>query len=268
MRKAFAEGAIADLIVVLEEGHESRWSQMARRLTANDTILMRRWIALIGEAFSQRPSEMLERTVGIIFIIAFILSGQKSMPRVMNVIGPLRRVKRRLPTGVAAEPTRLICLIFKHQMNVPIRDGFTNSVCQLFDEVRLTVIHYGMNGIEAKTVDMEFLQPIQRIVEEEVAHITAAFSVHVDARSPWSRVALREEGLGIGMEIVSRRAEVIVDHVEEDHDAERVRTVDKALQVVGAAISSIRRVRQDTVITPVPAPGELADGHELDGRDA
>src|SRR4051794_22934505 len=61
IRQAIAEGAVADLIVILKEGHESCRRQMARRFSANDAVLVRRWIPLIGEAFGERPTEVLER---------------------------------------------------------------------------------------------------------------------------------------------------------------------------------------------------------------
>ena len=132
----------------------------------------------------------------------------------------------------------------------------------------ISVIGDGMDRIEAQPVDAVFLQPVEGVVKEEVAHDAAAFAVHVDACTPWCRMALREEGLGIGVQIIPRRAEMVVDHVEEDHQAKLVRALDETLEIIRAAIGGIGRVGQNAVIAPVSPAREFADRHELDRRDA
>ena len=44
---------------------------------------------------------------------------------------------------------------------------------------------------------------------------------------------LGEEGLGVGVQVVPGRAEMVVDHVEEDHQAERMGAVDERLRSSG-----------------------------------
>src|SRR4029453_16629557 len=89
-------------------------------------------------------------------------------------------------------------------------------------------------------------------------------AIEVDACSPWSPVALREEAFGIGVQIISSRSEVIVDDVDEDHETERVRTVDQALEIIGCAIGRIRCVWQDTVIAPIPGSCEIGERQQFD----
>ena len=63
-------------------------------------------------------------------------------------------------------------------------------------------------------------------------------------------MALREEGLGIGVQIIPRRAEMVVDHVEEDHQAKLVRALDQTLEVIRAAIGGIGRDRAERRHSP------------------
>ena len=61
---------------------------------------------------------------------------------------------------------------------------------------------------------------------------------------------------------------MVVDDVEQHHQAEAVGAVDEALEVIGRAVGCIRRKRQDAIIAPVATTGELGKGHQLDRRDA
>jgi hypothetical protein len=130
--------------------------------------------------------------------------------------------------------------------------------------VRLAVVGDGVDRVEPQPVEVVFLQPIERIVEEEVAHHAAAFTIHIDPGAPWCRVAIGKEALGVGVKIVSGWAEVIVDHIEEHHEAQLVRPLDETLEILRAAIGCVRGIRQDAVIAPVPPARELADRHEFD----
>jgi hypothetical protein len=70
------------------------------------------------------------------------------------------------------------------------------------------------------------------------------------------------------MQIIAFGAEVVVDDVDEDHQAARMRGRDQRLQFVGRAIACIRRERQHAVVSPVARAREIGERHQLDGRDA
>ena len=48
----------------------------------------------------------------------------------------------------------------------------------------------------------------------------------------------------------------------------RMGGVDERLEVLGAAVARIRRVRQHPVVAPVAASAEVGDRHHFDGGDA
>ena len=104
--------------------------QVARGFAACDAVLVRRGIALIGEALRKRSREMLERPVRIIFVVAFVLSRQESMPGIVDVVRPLRGMKARAPVGLSAEPARLVGFVLEDEMDVAIRDSFAGCGSQ------------------------------------------------------------------------------------------------------------------------------------------
>ena len=77
-----------------------------------------------------------------------------------------------------------------------------------------------------------------------------------------------EEVVGIGVQIVPVRPEVVVDDVEHHHQPARMRRVDEGLQIVRRAVGLVRRVEQDAIIAPAAIARELRERHQLDRRDA
>src|SRR5262245_19125737 len=88
--KALAEGAVADLIVILQEGDKAARRQVAARRAARPALPGARWLALKDEAVAQSARQRLGGAHRIVPVIAIILAGQQNMQRVMNVIVPLR----------------------------------------------------------------------------------------------------------------------------------------------------------------------------------
>jgi hypothetical protein len=70
-----------------------------------------------------------------------------------------------------------------------------------------------------------------------------------------------------GVEVGALRPEVVVDHIEHDHQAARVRRLHQGFQVLGAAVGTVRRIGQHAVIAPVPPAREIRNRHDLDGSD-
>src|SRR5208283_1175921 len=90
--QTLAEGAIADLVVVLDEGDEGGRRQ-GRARTASRPASMARRLALIGEAFGQSPPQMAR--LAVILVIASRLSRRGDVKDMMDVVVPLRRIVKR-----------------------------------------------------------------------------------------------------------------------------------------------------------------------------
>src|SRR5437764_1303093 len=81
----------------------------------------------------------------------------------------------------------------------------------------------------AQSMDAVLVDPIQRVVNEELAHRPAQRAIEVDRRAPRTRMRFRKELRRIAAEVIARRTEVVVDDVHEDHQPEPMRFLDEVL---------------------------------------
>ena len=93
-------------------------------------------------------------------------------------------------------------------------------------------------------------------------------TIHINRGAPRGRVAISEYLGRDGVDVGAFRAEVIVDHVEQHHDAACMGRLDECLQVFRPAIGAGRREGQHAVIAPVAVTRERADRHQFDSGDA
>src|SRR3546814_18499522 len=70
------------------------------------------------------------------------------------------------------------------------------------------------------------------------------------------------------MQVIAVRSEVVVDDIDEDHQAERVRRVDQLLEFIRRAVGRVRRIRQHPVVAPVARTREVIEWHQFDSGDA
>ena len=113
----FAEGAIADLVVVLNEGDESAGRQ-PRAWTPARRIAVRHHLALVGEAFGERSSQKIRPAIGGVIAAAFTRG--RDMENVMNVVIPLRGVELGL-AAAARQAARVVALVLEQQVDGPVK---------------------------------------------------------------------------------------------------------------------------------------------------
>jgi hypothetical protein len=111
----------------------------------------------------------------------------------------------------------------------------------------------GMHGIEPESVEPIVLEPVQGVLDSKGANVLVFV---IDCAAPW-RVGAGEELRRDAVQIISFGAEVVVDDIEEDHQSARVCGIDQRLEILRPAVDRIRRIGQDTVITPVPAAWKI-----------
>ena len=174
----------------------------------------------------------------------------------MRIVVPLR-------VEVAPQMLRGVAFVLQHEMDMTAGlDGGAHLGRHLVEPVGLGD---GVHGVEAQPVETIFEQPVERVLGEEAAHLG---SPEIDGAAPRRGEVVAEEARRVGGEIVPVRAEVIVDDVEEDHEAEAVRGIDEGLQLVRRAVAAGGRERQHAVVAPVARAGKFVDRHQLDGRDS
>ena len=102
---------------------------------------------------------------------------------------------------------------------------------------RVVEVEHRGDGVDAQPVDVELLEPEERVREQEVAHLVAA-EVE-DERAPVGMRAAARVGVLVERRAVEARERPVVArevrrHPVEDHaDAVPVQPVDEAAEVVG-----------------------------------
>src|SRR5947207_1350169 len=124
-----------------------------------------------------------------------------------------------------------------------------------------------MHRVDAQSIDMKFVDPLQRVVNEKPANVVAMWPVEIDRHSPWRLVAIGEIRCEF-REVIPFRTEVVVDDVEEKREAALVTGIDEPLQSDRTAIRDLCRADVRAVISPISIAGKLANGKELDCGDA
>src|SRR5262249_27654114 len=109
-----------------------------------------------------------------------------------------------------------------------------------------------------------FHEPELRVLGEEASDLRYT---EIDRRAPWRRDIVAKHVWRVARQIVSIRAEVVVDDVEEHHQIELMRGVDELLEIVWRAIGCIGGKGQNAVVAPIAPAGKIVDRHELDRRD-
>jgi hypothetical protein len=122
-----------------------------------------------------------------------------------------------------------------------------------------------IDGVEAQTVEAILPQPVQGVLDDEIADRPRGV---VDGAPPGGVDVGVEEARRIGVEVVSVRSEVIVDDVEKDRQAAGVGFVYEPLQIVRRAVDGVGREVKHAVVAPVARPGKIGDRHQFNGRDA
>ena len=74
-----------------------------------------------------------------------------------------------------------------------------------------------MDGIEPQPVKVVFSHPVKRIVDKEVAHHAAVWTVEIERLAPRRVVPVGKELWGVGAQVIPFRAKVVVDDVQKDH---------------------------------------------------
>ncbi len=162
-----------------------------------------------------------------------------------------------------AQQAGAVVVVLQDQVQMALGAGGAAQAAGHLDEER--AIGNRVHGIEAQAVDAIVEQPHQGVFIEELADFAAT---EIDGLAPGRLPVVAKERSGVLGEVVAVRAEVVVDHVDEDHQAHAVCAVDQMFELLGRAVGRRRGERQHAVVAPVAATGKLAQRHQLHGGHA
>src|SRR2546430_17510725 len=176
------------------------------------------------------------------------------MPSMVVVVVPLRAVFALRGIGQRIEQPRAVVVILQHEMDQPSARyrKVPDCAAEVMEKREPLGFEQGMHRVEAKAVETIVFEPMQRVADGEGADLLNAI---VDGMSP-RRVSAGEECRRIAVEVVTFRAEMVVDDIEENHEPARMRFVDQRPQIVEPTIGAGGRVEQDAATTPISAACE------------
>src|SRR5262245_38839203 len=125
-----------------------------------------------------------------------------------------------------------------------------------------------MYGVQPEAVDMEFAHPISGILGDELAHRLRVRPIEVECVSPLGVMLVRQIRSRELRRVVSTGTKVVVDTIENNTQAERVRLIDERAKVIWASIKLSRREPVDAVVSPAELAGKSGDRHHLQCCDA
>ena len=115
---------------------------------------------------------------------------------------------------------------------------------------------------------MILVDPVQGVLNEELAHLFGTFAIEVDGGSPWTVMPRREVKRAELRRVRAIGTEVIVDDVENHREAAPMRRIHKPAQIVRCAIRPRRGIEAHAVVPPIAGAGKVGDRHQLEDCDA
>src|SRR5712691_7828887 len=217
--------------MVLHKADKRSRRQLARGLSAGPPAPKRRRFPLVGQSLGEHPAEMLGRLGRVISVVTRRVASHEDMQDVVEIVIPLSVVTRAAILS-SLQVAGLIAVVFEDQMNFAIGYAAPDGLTNFADDVGLALIENRVDGIKAEAVEAEFLQPIERVVYEKIAHWPVMRSGEINRGAPWRLVAVGKEIWSDCRQIITLGTEVVVDDVQKDCEAAGVTRLDEALQVV------------------------------------
>jgi hypothetical protein len=218
--------------------------------------------AVKNESLSKGLHQLTDITE--ILIIPAPLFRQKSVKRVVEIIIPLSiQAVSSLPWRLNDPNIVQVAFGDHHEVVAQLLRLAMNRLAYLIEDMLGTEIKDPVNTIEAKAIDMILCNPVKGISDDEFSDLITPWTVEIDRRSPGSFVAIRTIRPVIAA-IISFRAKVVIDHIENHSQSLLVTFVDQPFQSPWPPIAVLRGVETGSIIPPISLPRELRDRHQFD----
>ena len=264
-RETLAACPVPGLVVVLEADDEAIGRDVHGR-TSVPAAAVRRVAPIVHVALTDRLGDRFGSAE--IGIVAAPLTGERHVDRVMKVVGPVG-VEPEAADRTVPHPSGIVRVDLRdHQRATSQRLALpVHRLADLLGQVHRTQVYDAIGRVEAETIEMVFRHPVHRVVHQVAPHFVAVGTIEVEPVAPRRLVAVREVGTE-SRQVVPLRAEVVVDHVEQNRESGAVRGIHQPLEPVRAAVRALHRVERHAVVPPVAAAGELGHRHDLHRRHA
>ncbi len=125
-----------------------------------------------------------------------------------------------------------------------------------------------MDRVKPEPVDVELVHPIDWIRQKERPHMAIMLAVEVERVAPRRFVGMVEPVPAVSAQVIPVGAEMIVNNVEQNGEAARMRRIHQRAQILRMSITARGGVNHHPIVSPAAIPCEIPHRHDLDGRRA
>ena len=93
-----------------------------------------------------------------------------------------------------------------------------------------------LGGVETQPIKMEFAYPVSRIGQEVLSNGTTIGAIEVDGGTPFAVVSVGKVILRKLPEVISIRAKVVINDIEDNSQSGRMSPVNEASKVIGSSV--------------------------------
>ena len=232
--QAVAEGAVADLVVVLVEDDEALGRDVVGA-RAEAAPAGARVAAVVDVGAAERLGEL--RDLAELRVVAVAVAGQQHAQGVVEVVGPHAVAAPAAALARAHDLGVVHPALGDHERR---RREPVHARGQRPHDVDGAAVDDRVDGVEPQAVEVEVADPALGALEHPLAHAVGAGVVEVDRLAPERLVLVGEVGPERLERLRPGGADVVVDDVEQHGEALGVGGVDEPLQAVRAAVGPVR----------------------------
>ncbi len=100
---------------------------------------------------------------------------------------------------------------------MPVGRRRAHPLGKLLQQVLRAVVEDRMHRVEPQAIEVELLDPVESVLDDELAHRAAVRPVKIDRRAPWRLVTIGEGLRRDRVDIGAFRTEMVVDDIEQHH---------------------------------------------------
>ena len=177
------------------------------------------------------------------------MAGQGDDCRMVEIVVPqgIQTVAADLGRPYQSDVLRLV---LGNKVGGPAAGGLPYAASDDGQDVIRGVVVNVLRGVQTKSVQMEFFNPVAGVGDKKFADRTGIGIVKIDRVAPVDGVSVGEVVFRKLFHIAAVRAKVVVDDIEDDAEFEGMGAVDKAAHVVGCTVEPGRREQIDAVVAP------------------
>src|SRR5262249_45130539 len=163
--------------------------------------------------------------------VGLTASGESDESAVMKVVVP-EGVESAAAALGRPHQMRILLLILGDDEGAAAPRRLAHAFPDRRHDVLFRSVENLLGRVQTQAVEMKLVDPVTGIGDEELAHRGAVGAVEVESLAPLILVAGGEVVGGKARQIISIRADVVVDDVENDAEAGRVSLVHKAAKII------------------------------------